>query len=192
MIESPQSLKTKENHSEKELVERSKKGDQLAFKQLVTLYEQQVRKTVIGMLGDTVEAKDVAQEVFIRFYKALKDFRGDAKVGTYLTRIAINLSLNEIKRRKSKQRWMTWMPGKEQLPERTDNSNTSKSLETRDWIEKALVKLEPEFRAVVVVRLIDGYSVKEAAEILNLPIGTIASRLARGQKKLIAIMKELK
>jgi len=64
-----------------------------------------VAATVIGMLGHCPEAEDIGQETFIRFYKSLDKFRGDASVGTYLTRIAINLSLNEIKRRRRQRKF---------------------------------------------------------------------------------------
>ena len=178
--------------SEKWLIEQSRKGNQVAFGQLVDRFSQQVRTTVIGMLGDTAEADDVAQEVFIRFYKSVKDFRGDSKVGTYLTRIAINLSINELNRRKRKGRWLTLFKSGEKdfLPlQIADKSANLERFDTKELIEKSLQILDVDFRAVVILRLIDGYSVKETAEILELPMGTVASRLARGQKKLQQILK---
>src|SRR6478609_9771025 len=86
--------------SDDELVESSRNGDLAAFKTLVIRHEGKVAGVVRSMLGSTPEADDVGQEVFIRFYEALGKFRGESAVATYLTRIAINLSLNEIKRRK--------------------------------------------------------------------------------------------
>ena len=90
-----------------ELVKSAIEGDQDSFKELVKILEPVVASTVIGMLGNCQEAADVGQETFIRFYKALKNFRGDSDVKTYVTRIAINLSLNEIKRqqRRNQRRW---------------------------------------------------------------------------------------
>ena len=84
------------------LIKKTISGDEHAFKELVKKYEPLVAATVIGMLGNCPEADDVGQETFIRFYKSLQTFRGESSVGTFLTRIAINLSLNELKRRRRK------------------------------------------------------------------------------------------
>ena len=80
-----------------------REGDQYAFTEIVRRYKSKVAATIYGMIGKCDEADDIGQEVFIRFYNAINSFRGDAALGTYLTRIAINLSLNEIKRRKIKR-----------------------------------------------------------------------------------------
>ena len=173
-----------------DLIRLAKKGDTKAFKQLVEQHEQQVRATVLGMLGDTAEVKEVAQEVFIRFYKSINEFKGEAALGTYLTRIAINLSLNEIKRRKNKRRWMTSI-ATEDIPTRADRSTNPERYDNKEAIYKMLNLLEPAFKSVIVLRLIDGYSVKETAEILEIPQGTIASRLSRAQTRLKEIAKEM-
>ncbi len=86
--------------SDIELIEKTKAGDQRAFGQLVSRHQSRVAATVIGMLGNSPEADDIGQEVFVRFYRSIVSFRGEANLSTYLTRIAINLSLNELKRRK--------------------------------------------------------------------------------------------
>lgn len=176
--------------AEPELLRQARTGDQLAFRKLVEQHEQQVRATVLGMLGDRPEAMDVAQEVFIRFYKSMAQFKGDSSLGTYLTRIAINLSLNELKKRK-RTTWLTFFKGNEEKEIQIEDphSNPDRS-DTREMVNKALQLLEPDFRTVVVLRMIDGYSVKETAVMLDLPEGTVASRLARGQKKLKQILEK--
>ncbi len=143
------------------------------------------------MLGDTAEADDVAQEVFIRFFQSLDKFRGEAKLGTYLSRIAINLSLNELKRRQRKNRWLTFIKKDDPNLLVEDASANPINNETKDLVQKALQILEPEFRSVIVLRMLDGYSVKETADILQVPEGTVASRLARGQKKLKGILEKI-
>ena len=177
-------------YSDKILLDKCKQGNQQAFRQLVERHEQQVRATVIGMLGNQPVSMDVAQEVFIRFYKSINDFRGDAKLSTYLTRIAINLSLNELKRQQRQNNRFTFFSDYENPIQLEDTSVNPEKQDTKELVHKALQLLDPDFRSVVVLRMIDGYSVKEAAEILQLPQGTIASRLARGQKKLKEILSK--
>lgn len=88
---------------DEELIKESRNGNMLAFKVLVERYESKVAGVVKSMLGDTPEASDVGQEVFIRFYESLEKFKGESLLGTYLIRIAINLSLNELKRIKRRK-----------------------------------------------------------------------------------------
>ncbi len=178
--------------SDLELLAQIKEGKQIAFSALVSRYEQVVRGTVIGMLGHTTEADDVAQEVFIRFYKSLDKFRGDSALGTYLTRIAINLSLNELKRRQRQhQRLVPMQKEQKQVIQIADKAADPSRNDNKQLIEKALQLISEDFRAVVVLRLIDGYSVKETAAILQLPQGTVASRLARAQLKLREVINAL-
>jgi RNA polymerase sigma-70 factor, ECF subfamily len=173
--------------SDADLVALAKQGDRTAFRELVKRHEAKVAGIVRGMLGDVAEAADVGQEVFIRFFKALGEFRGDAAVGTYLGRIAINLSLNALKSRQRHQsRFVT-----EELAVSNGSREEEQRHEAREIVAKALTLLEPEFRTVIVVRLIEGYSTKEAAEMLDLPQGTVLSRLSRGQEKLKGIIEKL-
>lgn len=183
-------MKSFSTPSDIELVERARQGDNAAFRLLVNRHEHQVRSIVIGMLGKTIEADDVAQEVFIRFYRSLGDFRGEAALSTYLSRIAINLSLNEIKRRDNRYMRLAFFHGDELKSERADTCVDPERHDIRDAIQKALKELEPDFRIVIILRLVEGYSVRETAEMLQLPQGTVASRLARAQEKLRDILKK--
>ena len=164
-------------------------GNDSAFRVLVQRYESQVASTVIGMLGHCPEADDVGQDTFIRFYNALTNFRGDSQVSTYLTRIAINLSLNELKRRN--RRFSIFVNQDENSPKIADDSHQSEAASSKELIDIALERLEPKFKSVVVLRLIDGYSTEETAKILNLPLGTVLSRLSRAQLKLKHILSSL-
>jgi len=174
-----------------ELVGRSRDGDDSAFSELVCRYQHTVAKTVIGMLGAGDDAEDVGQQVFIRFFRALDDYRGEAALGTYLTRIAINLSLNELKRRKRMSQIFFRPP--ESYPEKYEMKadNAESELDAEEVVNKALQNLEPKFRSVVVLRMIQGYSTKETAEMLKLPLGTVLSRLSRAQDKLKELLKDL-
>ena len=101
--------------TDRALIDQARAGDEAALRVLIERYEPQVAATVVGMLGPGDEADDVGQETFVRFYQSLDKFRGDAALGTYLTRIAINLSLNALERRK-RQRWRFWSRDDEQAP----------------------------------------------------------------------------
>lgn len=179
-----------DSHDDNYIIELVKNGNDNAFTVLVTRYKQIIAKTVIGMLGDCAEADDVGQETFVRFYKSINNFRGDSALGTYLTRIAINLSLNELKRRKRKQLFFLPVNNERQTNISDVNSDFEKK-DTKEIIDMAIKTLKPEHRSVVILRLVNGYSTKETSEILNLPIGTVLSRLSRAQVKLKDILKKL-
>ncbi|MFQ5822886.1 MAG: RNA polymerase sigma factor [bacterium] len=169
--------------TDQELLQQAREGDSKAFEELVKRYESQVAATVIGMLGKCQETEDVGQEVFIRFYKALHSFHAESSLGTYLTRIAMNLSLNELKRRKRRQ--LFFKNFEDDMTEiAIDPDDTITKHERQELVQNAIQKLEPGFRVVIVLRLINGYSTDETAKILDLPIGTVLSRLSRAQKKL--------
>lgn len=172
-----------ENHPYSEdlaLINSARKGDQTAFKNIVLKYQDDVARVVIGMLGKTEDANDVGQDVFIRFYKSINQFKGDASLKTYLTRIAMNLSLNRIKQIKNRR----LVSLDEKNDDRIAPVQESEKLEMNELLQMALEKLEPDFRSVVTLRLIEGYSTKETAEQLGLPLGTVLSRLSRAQIKL--------
>ncbi|MDH5385556.1 MAG: sigma-70 family RNA polymerase sigma factor [Candidatus Aminicenantes bacterium] len=179
-----------EKLNEQELFRAAKNGDKNAFKELIKKYEHQVAATVIGMLGNCPEAEDVGQETFIRLYQSLDKFRGEASLGTYLTRIAINLSLNELKRRQQK-RGRFFSRADEVVESIPDKNNQKQRKELKDIVHMGIRKLDPKYRTVVVLRLIDGYSTQETAQILKLPVGTVLSRLARAQMKLKEILTPL-
>lgn len=173
------------------LVQLVMNGNDRAFATIVSRYERQIARTIKGMLGETDLAEDVGQETFIRFYRSIKKYRGDAALGTYLTRIAINLSLNELNKQK---RTLSLFFKRDQdevmfdIPEPTDKFEET---EVKEMVDKALQQLDPGFRSVIVLRLLEGYSTKETAEILELPLGTVLSRLSRAQKSLAKILKPL-
>lgn len=172
-----------------QIIQKIRKGNTSLFKELIKRYESLVAATVIGMLGKCSEVDDVGQEVFIRFYKALDKFRGESTVGTYLTRIAINLSINELRRRQRRHHFYSF--SEEGLDDIANPGNGKGEQEDKEFVRRAIEKLTPKFRSVIVLRLIDGYSTEETAKILKLPVGTVLSRLARGQQKLKQILSPI-
>ena len=176
---------------DEELVKASIDGDKLAFGEIVRRYQKMVARTVKGMLGDSVYSEDIGQEVFVNLYNSLSGFRGEAKLSTYIQKIAVNLTLNEIKRRK---RFFSMFShkGSDEMSEYdiADPENEEKR-EAKEMVNKALMSLDPKFRIIVAMRLIQGYSTKETAEILDLPLGTVLSRLSRAQEQLKEILEKL-
>jgi len=178
--------------TDRDLIDRARAGDERAFRDLVERYEPRVAATVVGMLGPGDEAEDVGQETFIRLYRSLDRFRGDSSLGTYLTRIAINLSLTALKRRK---RWISRFSrqedGERESPQASWDPRADLDRdETVRTVRAAVARLAPDHRTVVVLRMIDGYSTRETAEILGIPVGTVMSRLARAMDRLETEMKE--
>ena len=169
--------------NEEELVRAARAGDDEAFKEIVRRHESAVARTVIGMLGASPEAEDVGQETFIRFYRALPAFRGESSVATYLTRIAMNLSLNELKRRKRMAGRLSSKPVEEHGNIADKKQDMSVMME-RERVRHAIDQLDEKSRSVVVLRLMDGYSTAETSRILKIPVGTVLSRLARAESKL--------
>lgn len=180
-------------HSDdEELVKRTIKGDNLAFSEIVRRYENMVARTVISMLGNIQQADDVGQDTFIRLYRSLKDFRGDSKLSTYIQRIAINLSLNEIRRKKRFLSMFYRSDEKDDMSEiEIEAASEEEGRDVKDYVNLAISKLEPDFRSVVILRSIQGYSTRETAEILEVPVGTVLSRLSRAREQLKELLKDL-
>ncbi|MBN2746101.1 MAG: RNA polymerase sigma factor [Bacteroidales bacterium] len=173
-----------------ELISLVLQGNKQFFGELIRRYQSQVASTITAMIGNCEEVEDVGQEVFIRFFRALETFRGESSVGTFLTRIAINLSLNALKKRKRLLQRFVGLSEKNEYAHDAVEVDLSESSDIKELLERALQKLDEGIRAVVVMRLMNGYSVKETAEILNLPQGTVLSRLSRGQKQLKDVLSK--
>jgi RNA polymerase sigma-70 factor (ECF subfamily) len=168
--------------SDVELVDAARHGDEQAFKELVMRHEGKVAGVVHSMLGSGDEAEDVGQEVFVRFYQALDKFKGESLVSTYLIRIAINLSLNEIKRRNRRSSLFA------REEEGRYSAAPEGATDINEIVQYELKRLDDDFHSVVTLRLIEGYSTEETAELLHIPLGTVLSRLSRAQKKLKAVL----
>ena len=194
--------------SDEMLLADARAGDERAFAAIVDRYETRVAATVVSMLGPGDEAEDVGQETFIRLYRYLDRYRGDASLGTYLTRIAMNLSLTVLRKRK---RWFSRFvsvestpgggpadgrepagPGLEMIAVDSEEGPLGRleQAERRHRVQQALADLNPDHRAVVVLRWMDGFSTKEAAAALGIPEGTVMSRLSRAMDRLAVTLKE--
>lgn len=184
----------KESYSvagENELIKASLDGDKKAFGEIVTRYQKMVARTVKGMLGDSVFAEDIGQEVFIKLYYSLSEFRGEAKLSTYIQKIAVNLTLNEIKRRKRFFSMFSQKGNNEMYEFEVADHDTEARNEASEIVNKALMGMDSKFRIILTMRMLQGYSTKETAEILDLPIGTVLSRLSRAQEQFRKILEKL-
>ncbi len=176
---------------DEDLVRASIEGDKSAFGEIVRRYQGMVARTVKGMLGDTVYSEDIGQEVFVKLYYSLPEFRGEAKLSTYIQKIAINLTLNEIKRRKKFFSMFSQTGDNEMHEIDIADPDTGEKAEASEIVNKALMEMDPRFRIIVTMRMLQGYSTKETAEILELPLGTVLSRLSRAQEQLKSILKKM-
>ncbi len=175
-----------DDHTDDELIARARAGDDRAFGLLVVRYEGAVAATAIGMLGRGDDAEDVGQETFIRFHRSIDRFRGDSSLKTYLVHIAMNLSINALRRRK---RLFLRFVSRDETPVDTAESRPGPdesldSTEIQHVVRRAVASLGEKQRAVVVLRLFQECSTREAAEILGVPEGTVLSRLSRAMKEL--------
>ena len=175
---------------ETQLLQQAIDGNQHAFRQIVEQHQGHIIASIRGMLGNMDVVEDVAQETFVRFYRSMKNFKGQSSLKTYLTRIAINLSLNELKKRK-RQRQIFSQTEHVQHYEAKVVTDEGKQREVRELVEKALEYLDDKFKSVLVLRMLQGYSTQETADILDIPLGTVLSRLNAAQKKLKTILVEL-
>jgi RNA polymerase sigma-70 factor, ECF subfamily len=177
------------------LIARTLKGEMAAFDEIMTRYRDKIFSFVSHTLRDPHEAEDVAQEVFIRAYKSLRHFRGDAKLFTWLYRIAMNVMYTRT-RRAARHRWVHAQAFREKgdafAPVPRTPEELAESREQSTMILMAIKQLDPRFREVVVLRELEGLDVREVAEILNLPEGTVKSRLHRALADLRRIILEIK
>ena len=175
------------------LIERSRAGDVAAFEPLVEKYRQRVWRLAYNLLRDREEAWDVAQEAFIRAYQALPSFRGQSAFYTWLYRIVMNVAADRARARGARGRAF----GTERVPEEdwervlpdqrgADESPDAVAArgEQRQKIMRALDALPEHHRRIVVLSDLEGLSYREIAETLEIPIGTVMSRLHNARKRL--------
>lgn len=169
--------------SDNEIIGKILNGNHDLFRLIVEKYKQPVASVIKGMLGDCAEAEDVGQEAFIRLYNSLAEFRGEAALKTYLIRIAMNLSLNEIKKRKRFNNNTVSIDSVINFTMDFEMPATDRT-EIREMINNSVERLNPRLRSVFILRIIDGYSTKETANILKIPLGTVLSRLQRAVEEM--------
>jgi len=173
--------------SDSGLLERCRRGDNRAFRLLVDRFQPRLMATAIGMVGPGQDSEEIVQETFVRFYRSLDRFEGRSSLGTYLTRITMNEALKVIRKQKPLRfRLLSRDDPDSPLEEPVDVPETQvlEKEEQAEQIRRAVQSLKPEFRNVVVLRFLNEYSTAECAKILEIPQGTVMSRLSRALEKL--------
>jgi RNA polymerase sigma-70 factor, ECF subfamily len=176
------------------LVERAKRGDVQAFEQLIGQYEKKVFNTAYRLTGNSEDAADVAQEAFLRAYSSLPEFRGDSSFATWLFRIVHNACLDELRKRK-RQRVTSLdepisgedgeMDRQLAIADASDGPEQAlERVEVQRAVQESIGALDEEYRVVVVMRDIQGYSYNEIADALGINLGTVKSRLNRARNAL--------
>uniref|UniRef100_UPI00371D4545 RNA polymerase sigma factor SigW n=1 Tax=Micromonospora chersina TaxID=47854 RepID=UPI00371D4545 len=171
----------------KKRIKQVKKGDQNAFAEIVDLYKDKIYQLCYRMLGNVHEAEDIAQEAFIRAYVNIDSFDINRKFSTWLYRIATNLTIDRIRKKKPDYYLDAEVAGAEGLTMYSQIAadgvlpeDAVLSLELSDTIQKKILKLPDKYRTVIVLKYIDEPSLIEIGEILNIPVGTVKPRRPRG------------
>jgi RNA polymerase sigma-70 factor, ECF subfamily len=182
---------------DQQLVERVQRGDKAAFDLLVSKYQRKIFRLLSRLIRDQAEIEDIAQEAFIKAYRALPNFRGDSAFYTWLYRIAINTAKNHLVSKG--RRAPTTTEADIEEAETFDHGDHLRDLNTPESmlvtkqvgeaVNRAIDELPEDLRTAIVLREIEGLSYEEIAESMSCPIGTVRSRIFRARE---AIAQELK
>lgn len=186
----------KPNISDEQLIARFQLGDVQAYDILVHRYKDQLLNFVFRFVGNRTDAEDIIQETFLRVYRNKHMYKEIAKFSTWVYTIAGNLAKTELRRRKRHKIFSVSnfvneekdfdIPDRDHSPEKKVDSSIQESI-----IQKAIEKLPIKFKEVIVLRDIQGFAYEEISQILNIPLGTVKSRVNRGRLKLQEDLKFL-
>jgi RNA polymerase sigma-70 factor (ECF subfamily) len=189
------------------LFRRARSGDRGAFGSLVLMYQDRVYNMLVRMVGDREEARELAQEAFTRALMKLSGFRGEAQPCTWIFRIAINLAISRLRKVRRRRIFSLDQPdrGVENEPRHDQASGLVQRLaddgssDPADVVERrerdqqvlaALGRVDPEHRALLVMRDIEGFDYQQMADLLELPLGTLKSRLFRARRALLDELRD--
>jgi len=169
--------------ADRELVDRARRGDGDAFGLLVVRHQDRIYTAVLRFCGDAEDARDIVQRAFLNAWRRLESFKGDAAFSTWMYRIAFNESVSF--RREGGRRRLA--PLTESAPEPADDRRPGDRLdsaEARGQVQQALSLLDPDERKIIILKELDGRSYDEISEIMEIPKGTVRSRLFRAREVL--------
>ncbi|NTV91513.1 MAG: sigma-70 family RNA polymerase sigma factor [Clostridiales bacterium] len=185
------------DENEKSLIDRSKAGDIEAFEQLVEKYQKKVFNIALRTIDNYADASDMAQEVFIRVYRAIGSFKEQSSFSTWLYKITTNVCLDELRKRKNKRavsldEEIRFEDGEAKRQYESSDprpEDTAEKNELKRIVKEAIGKLSEEHRMAIVLRDLQGFSYEEMAVMLNLPEGTVKSRINRARQALKNILQ---
>lgn len=198
--EHPPEERARADHSDHELVARTLAGDARAYELLVLKYQRRIERLIARMVRDADLVDDIAQETFLRAWRALHQFRGDAQFYTWLYRIAVNTAkkaLMDLKRHPSVGGSVTDSEEDETSPserEQTTHETPESEYAAREIAEAvnaAMEALPEDLRQAVTLREIEGMSYEDIAEAMGCPIGTVRSRIFRAREAISARVRPL-
>ncbi len=177
------------------LLRRAAAGDHDAFEQLVLAHQKAVYNLALRMTGSPDDALDLSQEAFLRAWRGLPDYRSDASFSTWLYRLTSNICIDFLRRRAREKIVPLCGFGEDEdelpLPDPGPDAETrALSRLERQEVAAAMLSLDLEYRQALTLRVIDGLSYAEIAETLNVPAGTVKSRIARAREKMRALLQK--
>jgi len=171
-----------------DLVRRCQNGDMAAFEQLFYKYQDRVYSTAYRMMNDQEDAQDLTQEIFLRAYQRIGKFDFRSAFSTWLYRLAVNLCIDELRKRKRSANTTPLEEAVLQADENTPEDHVmSRDREKRVW--DAINSLKDKERSIIILRDIEGLSYKEIAEVLKCSLGRVKSRIHEARQKLKAILE---
>jgi len=180
------------NHEETELIPRCQQGDQEALKEIFEKYQKKVYRIAYGVVRQREEALDIVQEVFIKLFRSIKNFKGRSHFYTYLYRMVMNTAIDHS--RKAGKQFISSLDEEgsfqpsDELEKGPEKILLHKELEER--VKRAMGQLPAEQRAALVYREVEGLSYQEMAEAMGCSIGTVMSRLHYGRKRMQELLKD--
>jgi RNA polymerase sigma-70 factor (ECF subfamily) len=189
-------IKTGYEATDEELIARFQDGDNYAFDLLVKRYKDPLLNFIFRFVGEKNEAEDIVQETFLRLFKNKHYYKEIAKFSTWIYTIAGNLAKTELRKRKRRKlfsisHYMSTEKDYDIPDDTTSPESDTNTLITDKIIQKAIDKLSPKFKQVIILRDVQGFSYEEIAEIVNIPLGTVKSRVNRARLKLQEDLKDL-
>lgn len=182
----------------KRVVKKVKKGDKQAYSQLVDLYKQKVYQICFRMVGSTHEAEDLAQEAFIKAYINIDSYDTDKKFSSWLYRIATNLTIDRLRKKKPDFYLDAEITGTDGLTMYTQLASNGKlpddrvvELEMQETVQTAILRLPAKYRSAVSLKYFDDLSLKEISEILDIPVATVKTRIYRGREALRKYLRDV-
>lgn len=182
---------------EQELIDGLRRGDEMAFKELVTVYQDRIYNTIIGIVQNAEDAEDVAQEVFIQVYRSIHNFKGESKLSTWLYRIATTRSLDLLRSRKSKKRFgliqRLFGDSTEPIYEIPDFNHPGVKLDNKEnaaKLFKAISQLPENQKTAFTLHKLEDLSYQEVSTIMNTTVPAVESLMHRARLNLKKILEK--